>query len=80
MIPAQRGPWTVIFNRAVDIYHTPYPGEASDALRLEIEPETGAHMETLAFYFPEVVRENAVLRMHWGETVIPLRIATRAEP
>lgn len=66
--------WTVIFNKAADVYHTPYPGEAQDALRLDVRPEAGAHMEALAFYFPLVEGKDAVLRLHWGEVVVPLSI------
>ncbi len=67
-------PWTVIFSRATGIFHTPYPGEEHDALRLKIATQEGAHMEVLAFYFPLVWPDSAVLRMHWGTTVVPLRI------
>lgn len=31
-------------------------------------------METFAIYFPAVLRDEAVLRLHWGATAIPLRI------
>ena len=66
--------WTVIFNRAADVYHEPYPGEEHEELRLMVTPESGQHMETLAFYFPAVEKKDAVLRLHWGETVVPLAI------
>lgn len=66
--------WTVIFSKAADVYHTPYPGEAQDALRLDVHPESGPHMETLAFYFPTVDGKDATLRLHWGETMMPLSI------
>jgi hypothetical protein len=59
------------------VFHTPYPGEQHDALRLAVTPEAGAHMEVLAFYFPVVAPDSAVLRMHWGTTVVPLRIRVR---
>lgn len=64
--------WTVIFNAAADVYHTPYPGEDEDVLRLEVEPERGPHMEALSFYFPVVEGKEAVLRLHWGEVMLPL--------
>ncbi|MBI2073147.1 MAG: DUF2911 domain-containing protein [Gemmatimonadetes bacterium] len=67
-------PWTVIFSKAVHVFHTPYPGERHDALRLTVMPEAGAHMEVLAFYLPVVAPDSAVLRMHWGTTIVPLRI------
>ena len=31
-------------------------------------------METLAFYFPAVEKKDAQLRLHWGETIVPLQI------
>lgn len=67
--------WTIIFNRQADVYHTPYPGEEHDALRFMASPRRGAHMETLAFYFAEVEKKDAELRLHWGETYIPFSIA-----
>ena len=66
--------WTVIFNRAADVYHEPYPGEEHEELRLTVAPQTGQHMETLAFYFPAVEKKDAELRLHWGETIVPLQI------
>jgi hypothetical protein len=66
--------WTVIFSKAADVYHTPYPGESRDAVRLDVRPEKGPHMEVLTFYFPNVEGKNAVLRLHWGEVMIPLSI------
>ncbi|MFQ5679069.1 MAG: DUF2911 domain-containing protein [Gemmatimonadota bacterium] len=69
--------WTVIFSRAWDVYHVPYP-EGDDALRLTLLPEPGPHMETLAFYFPLVDRRRAVLRFHWGETMLNLPVEAPA--
>ena len=66
--------WTVIFNRAADVYHEPYPGEEHEELRLQVAPQTGQYMETLAFYFPAVEKKDAELRLHWGETIVPLQI------
>jgi hypothetical protein len=66
--------WTLIFSEAADVYHTPYPGEAGDALRLEVQPEVGPYMEALLFYFPLVEAKDAVLRLHWGEVMVPVSI------
>ena len=77
MIPRRPpGRWTVIFSRAAHVFHIPYPGATHDAVRVDVAPETGAPMETLAFYFPVVAPDSAVLRLHWGETVVPLTIRT----
>jgi hypothetical protein len=80
LIPRASAPWTVILSRAAHTFHKPYPGPARDAYRFDVTPETGAHMESLAYYFPSVVRADAVLRIHWGETIVPIRIAAPYSP
>lgn len=66
--------WTFIFSRAADVFHTPYPGEAEDALRLQLQPAAGPHMEVLNFSFPEVEGKTAVLRLHWGTVMVSMTI------
>ena len=68
--------WTVIFSRAVDVFHLPYPGAALDVLRVTVTAEQGSHMEVLAYYFPVVGPDSAILRLHWGTTIVPLHIRT----
>ncbi len=65
--------WTFIFSNQWDAWHSRYP-EGEDELRITAIPEEGAHMEVLAFYFPEVTEDSTVLRFHWGTTIVPLRI------
>ena len=72
-IPAA-GEWTLILNRTWDTHHGIYPGDVDDVMRVRLQPERGAHMETLAFYFPAVGPYQATLRMHWGETVLAIPI------
>src|SRR5438876_345192 len=71
--------WTLIFSRAADVFHIPYPGEALDALRLRVKPqaETGPFMESLAFYFPAADTGRALLNLHWGETIVQVPLALR---
>ena len=65
--------WTLIFNKNANVWHTRYP-EGQDALRVQVTPRTGSHMETLAFYFPAVDGKKAELALHWGTVVVPLKI------
>ena len=76
VIPAEVGPWTFILNKEAHVYHDPYPGEQHDLIRFPVTPTRGEHMEALAYYFPEVRRDKAVLRLHWGTVVIALVIET----
>ena len=66
--------WTLILSTDWDQWHTRYPGKDKDAVRFEVKPDKGAHMETLAFYFPVVTANSATLRLHWGSTIIPIEI------
>ncbi len=68
--------WTFILSRAAKVFHEPYPA-GNDALRLAIKPRAGPHMETLGFYFPMVEADSALLHLHWGETLVPIRLRAR---
>lgn len=68
--------WTFILSRAARVFHQPYP-QGKDALRLRLTPRAGPHMETLGFYFPMVEADSALLYLHWGETVVPIRLRAR---
>ena len=46
----------------------------NDALRVTVKPEQGAHMESMAYYFPAVDGKDATLRLHWGTVMVPLAI------
>ncbi len=66
--------WTLIFSRAADVFHIPYPGESRDALRIRLKPQAGPYFETLAFYFPAADADRALLTLHWGETLVQMPI------
>jgi hypothetical protein len=52
--------WTLILSDAADVFHQPYPA-GRDALRISVRPRVGPHM---------------VLYLHWGETIVPIRLRT----
>jgi hypothetical protein len=65
--------WVMIFNKVPNVFHTRYPA-GQDALRVDVTTRTGAHMETLAFYFPVVDGRKAELVFHWGTVVVPMTL------
>lgn len=69
--------WTVIFSSVHPVHHMFYP-RGKDVLRVKTVPRSGDHFETLAILFPVVDADSAELEIHWGRTVVPLRI--RAVP
>jgi len=68
--------WTLIFSRAWDVFHVPYP-EGEDALRLDVPPASGPHMESLSFAFPMATADSARLELRWGDTVVPVSVRPR---
>jgi len=65
--------WTVVFSSVTPAFHLRYT-QGKDVLRVRVRPNSGDHMESLAYYFPMVDADSAVLAMHWGKTVVPMSI------
>jgi Protein of unknown function (DUF2911) len=80
LIPRPVGMWTFVLNRTTGIQHTPYPGAASDLLRIDVTPEQLSHLETLTYLFPAVLRDEASLRIHWGTTAVTVRVKAAFRP
>jgi len=74
--PRDGADWTVHLNTESRLYHdSPVPRDR-DVLAFSTTPHEGAHMESLAWYFPTVDAGRAELRMHWGTTFVSLEIET----
>jgi hypothetical protein len=80
VIPRATGPWRIIFSRAAHVFHKPYPGARFDVLRVDVTPEQASQMESFAIYFPMVLRDEAIMRLHWGATAVPIRIKAPFAP
>lgn len=69
--------WELIFSSKWDAWHSEYPGEDSDVLRVQATSKQGDHMEVMAFYFPVVSSNSAILNLHWGSTIVELNVALK---
>jgi hypothetical protein len=65
--------WTVIFSREHPVHHMFYP-EGKDALRVKVPTRQGDYVETLAISFPMVDADSAEMTIHWGRTIVPMKI------
>ena len=74
MIPQHHDEWTVLLNRKARRFHTDRPQGKEEVLSFTVAPRDGPHMETLAWYFPDVADDSATLVMHWGTTIVPLSL------
>jgi hypothetical protein len=80
LIPHEHSAWTLIFSRAAHVFHKPYPGERFEVLRVDLTPEQVSPVESFAIYFPMVLRDEAVMQLHWGTTAIPIHIKAPFKP
>ena len=80
LIPRETQPWTLIFSRAAHVFHKPYPGEQYEVLRVDVKPEQVSHVESFTIYFPSVLRDEAVMRLHWGTTAVSIHIQAPFAP
>ena len=76
MIPGPET-WTVFFSTHKPVFHLNRPEPIDEVLRVRTKAHPGDHVESLAFYFPMVDADSAVLVMHWGRTVVPIPIKVR---
>ncbi len=72
-VPTEDGPWEVIIVGDWDTPHAMFPFDG-EVLRTKVAPVEGSHMEVLAFYFPVVAPYQGTLNLHWGTTILPLKI------
>ncbi len=77
VVPRETGAWTVVFSNAARVFHAPYPGEASDALRIDVEPDQRPHVESVQFTFPWAEGERTELHLQWGTTALAIPILVR---
>ena len=80
LIPREHGSWTLIFSRAAHVFHKPYPGARYEVLRVDVAPVQASPMESLAIYFPSVLRDEATMQVHWGTTALPIHITAPYKP
>ena len=69
--------WTVIFSGQAAAFHLRYPS-GEDKLRIHVAPRSGEYVETLTFAFPLVDADSALLELHWGKVVVPMKVRTVA--
>lgn len=67
-------PWTVIFNRQAKQWGAFRYDESQDALRISVLPQEGTFQEVLSYQFHRIDDTEALLQMHWGNVVLPIKI------
>lgn len=74
LIPRANAAWTLILSRDALVDHKSYSGPARDVLRVDALPDSLSMMESMAIYFPMVLRDEAQLRIHWGVQGVTVKL------
>ena len=74
MIPAEKGKWTVMFNKVSDAWGSYTYDESQDALRVEVEPVKADHAEYLTFGFEDLDGNSATAFLHWDKLKVPFKV------
>lgn len=69
-----REEWTIIFNRVANQWGSYEYDAKQDALRVKVRPESAPKQEVLAFVFPVVSDDSAVVAMHWDTLRVPFTV------
>ncbi|TPW11928.1 MAG: hypothetical protein FD129_1564, partial [bacterium] len=68
------GDWTIIFNKATDLWGSYAYDEKNDALRVTVTPVAHDMTESMQFSLPEVSTEKAVVALDWEKLRVPFTI------
>ena len=68
--------WTLIFNKKAEQWGSYEYDAKEDALRLTIEPVSGAHTEWMEFSFIDVGADTAKVELAWEKVHLPFTVGT----
>ena len=67
--------WTLIFNETAKQWGAYNYDSSTDALRVQVEPESASAREMMTFSFHDVTDSTATVALRWSETRVPFKIA-----
>ncbi len=73
-IPAEKGEWTLIFNKVADQWGAFEYNVAEDVLRIKAKPEKGNLVEWLQYTFTKTSDRSAIVKLEWEKLKIPFTI------
>ena len=75
MIPAEEGPWTLVFSDDSTSWGSFYYDADDDALRVEVTPKAHEYTHWLTYEFTDRQPEQATVALRWEELEVPWTIA-----
>ncbi|AKP51546.1 DUF2911 domain-containing protein [Cyclobacterium amurskyense] len=74
VIPRKNLPWTIIFNKNINLFGIHLYDENEDVLRFDADAINSPFVETMTFTFSKVNSYSTILKLSWAEKTIEIPI------
>jgi hypothetical protein len=74
MVVRQSGPWTMVFDPKVRIYHMDPPDSNATQIRFPVQTKDAPYLDVLTWSMPELRSNGGTLAMQWGRTRIDMSV------
>jgi len=74
MVVRQSGPWTMVLDPKVRIYHMSPPDSNATQIRFPIQTKDAPYLDVLTWSMPELRSNGGTLTMQWGKTRVDMNL------
>ncbi|MBW8768742.1 MAG: DUF2911 domain-containing protein [Gemmatimonadetes bacterium] len=74
MVVRQSGPWTMVLDPKVRIYHMNPPDSNATQIRFPVETHDAPYLDVLTWSMPELRANGGTLAMQWGRTRVDMQL------
>jgi len=74
MVVRQSGPWTMVLDPKVRIYHMSPPDSNATQIRFPAETHDAPYLDVLTWSMPELRANGGTLTMQWGRTRVDMKL------
>jgi len=74
MVVRQSGPWTMVLDPKVHIYHMSPPDSNATQIRFPIQTKDAPYLDVLTWSMPELRSNGGTLTMQWGKTRVDMNL------
>jgi hypothetical protein len=74
MVVRESGPWTMVLDPKVHIYHMSPPDSNATQIRFPIQTKDAPYLDVLTWSMPELRSNGGTLTMQWGKTRVDMNL------
>jgi hypothetical protein len=74
MVVRESGPWTMVLDPKVHIYHMSPPDSNATQIRFPIQTKDAPYLDVLTWSMPELRANGGTLTMQWGKTRVDMNL------